>query len=127
MIRTSSLTQFYTTKVMSDRHEMIADAPIEKGGGGAGFGAHELLEAALAVCINMAVRMYATEHAIPLSAVSTQVSLDKTEVGTVYFDYALRLQGALTAEQRRELENAAAQCPVRQTLSRQIQFRAVEA
>jgi organic hydroperoxide reductase OsmC/OhrA len=33
---------------------MIADAPIDMGGGGAGFGADELFEAALAVCINMA-------------------------------------------------------------------------
>jgi putative redox protein len=60
MIRTESLPQTYTTRAMSDRHEMIADAPVDKGGGGTGFGAHELLEAALAVCINMAVQVYAT-------------------------------------------------------------------
>jgi uncharacterized OsmC-like protein len=56
MIRTQSLPRAYQTAFSNGRHEIVADAPIDKGGGGTAFGAHELLEASLAVCINMAVR-----------------------------------------------------------------------
>lgn len=56
MISTRSLQERYQTIASNSRHELAADAPAEKGGDGAGFSAHELLEAALAVCVNMAVR-----------------------------------------------------------------------
>jgi len=44
MMRTQSLPQAHRTAVGNGRHEIVADAPINKGGGGA----HELLEAVLA-------------------------------------------------------------------------------
>ena len=39
-----------------------SDNTPDKGGKGAGFRPHELLEAALACCMNMSVRMYAESH-----------------------------------------------------------------
>jgi putative redox protein len=125
MIRTRSLPQRYTTALSNGRQEVFADAPIEKGGGGAGLGAHELLEAALAVCINMAVRMHADQHTIPLSSVTTRVSIQRPDGHTVRFDYGIELSGPLSAAQREELEAAARACPVRQTLSKHLEFRAM--
>jgi putative redox protein len=124
VIRAQSLPQAYRTTVSND--EIAANAPIDKGGGGAGFGAHELLEAALAVCINMAVRMHASEHSIPLESVSTRVRLDRPHPNTVSFKYKLDLVGPLSDQQRRQLEHAASICQVRQTLSKRIEFRALE-
>lgn len=57
MIETRSLPKAYRGVATNSQCEMHTDAPLAKGGGGTGFGAHELLEAALATCVNMAVRM----------------------------------------------------------------------
>jgi putative redox protein len=49
----------FDTWFTNGKHEGHCDAPVEKGGGDAGFGPHELLEAALAGCLNIWVRVYA--------------------------------------------------------------------
>ena len=122
MIHTHSLEGAYKTAVENGRHELIADAPVSKGGGAAGFGAHELLEAALAVCINMAVRMYADAQAIALESVATRVKIEHSAPDAVRFEYSLELGGAITPQERERLEAAARVCPVRQTLSKRIEF-----
>jgi putative redox protein len=127
VIRTQSLVQAYQTRVTNDRQMLAADAPVDKGGGAAGFGAHELLEAALAVCINMAVRMHADARTIPLESASTRVQLVRPNPETICFDFALELAGPLSDDQRAELRAAARTCPVRQTLSRRIEFNELDA
>jgi putative redox protein len=112
--------------VSTGRHEVVADAPIDKGRGGTGFGAHELLEAALAVCISMAVRMYAAAHSIPLEHVSTHVHLRRPAADRVVFEYSLELQGPLSSEQRERLAQAAQGCQVSQTLSKRLEFKAAK-
>lgn len=124
MISTQSLSSRFQTTANNGRHEIAADAPIDKGGGGVGFSAHELLEASLAVCVNMAVRMYAAEHSIPLESTTTRVRLQRPTPDTVSFEYAVELTGPLSASQLHELQEAARACPVRDTLSKRIEFRA---
>ena len=104
MMRTQSLPRAYQTAVGNGRHEIVADAPTDKGGGSTGFGAHELLEASLAVCINMAVRMRAAEQSIPLEHVSTAVRLQRPDPDRVVFEFSLALSGPLSIEQRLALE-----------------------
>jgi putative redox protein len=125
-MRTRSLLGAYRTAVSNGRHEIVADAPIDKGGGGTGFGAHELLEAALAACINMSVRMYATAQSIPLEDVSTEGSIETPCPDQVVFEYSLELQGLLNNEQRKLLARAAQECPVSQTLSKRLEFKAAK-
>lgn len=125
MIKVQSLLEQFRSTVSNGTHEICTDAPVGKGGGGAGFGAHDLLEASLATCINMAVRMHAEKHAIPLQSVSTQVQLERPDTERVIFSFALELEGSLSSEQRLELERVADTCPVRQTLSKKLEFRAV--
>lgn len=125
MIRTESLEGAYRTAVKNGRHELIADAPVSKGGGGMGFGAHELLEAALAVCINMAVRMCADAEGMALESTKTSVTIRQADADIVCLEYALELTGSLSHEQRERLEAAARSCPVRQTLSKRIEFVAL--
>lgn len=125
VIRTESFPQAYRTRVMNDGHELASDAPLNKGGDGAGFGPHELLEAALAACINMAVRMHANQHSIPLRAVTTRVTLDRAKPGIVCFEYSMDMEGPLSSDQCRQLERAAEECPVRKTLSSRLEFKAL--
>jgi len=104
------------------RHTGMADAPEEKGGKEAGFNPRELLEAALASCLNIMLRVYAQKHDIPLEHVMVSVTLDQRNAAEAVFEYTLELEGPLTEAQRRELVQETRSCPVHQTLSGKISF-----
>jgi putative redox protein len=127
MIKCLSKESNFETFFTDDRHEGTIDAPADKGGGGAGFGPHELLEAALAGCLNITLRKYAASHNIPLAGATTWVSLNRQIPEETIFEYGLELQGPITAAQRQELIQAAAACAVHQTLSRKISFNCLSA
>src|SRR4051794_27220970 len=112
MIRSSSLSVPYQTAFTNGSHDGVADVPIEKGGAGQGFGPHELLEAAVATCLTMTVRMYAAKHGLPVAAARCEVSIDRSVPNTATLHYALTFDGPLTDEQTAQLRAAASQCPV---------------
>jgi putative redox protein len=121
MIRAKSQPTPYQTCFSDGEHEGISDTTADKGGQHSGFRPHDLLEAALATCVSMTVRMYAEHHGIPLRGVTANVSLDRGADEAV-FRYDVELDGDLTTEQRARLLRAAAACPVRRTLSKRIRF-----
>lgn len=127
MITTQSHAEAYQTAFSNPEGvEGQADAPRSKGGDGAGFGPHELLEAALATCLNMAVRMRAAKLGIPLDAVATSVELDRSRPESVTFNYRVEISGDVDPALRQALEEAATTCPVRQTLSKGLIFQSVD-
>lgn len=126
MVTTESASRPYVTIARNGRIAIQLDAPVAKGGGGEGFGSHDLLEASVAVCINMAVRMYAVANGIPLAGVSTQVELSKPDATTTRFNYSVQLEGEFTPGQRATLYEAARRCPVKEALSRRIEFHALD-
>ncbi len=117
MIKCLSKEKNFETFFTNGRHEGTCDVPAEKGGGDAGFRPLELLEAALASCLNIWLRIYATRHNIPLAGLVTEVSLNRQVTGKGVLEYGLELDGPITAGQRQELLKAAESCPVYQTLS----------
>ena len=123
MIRSRELGEGYRTEFSNERLQAVADMPVDKGGQGAGFRPHELLEAALATCLSMTVRIAARKYGYPLQDVAVWVSVDRSTPGEVFMDYELRLDGDLTHEQREHLSRAAANCPVGQTLAAAPQLR----
>ena len=122
MIVSTSETLPYLTRFSDGFHEAASDTTADKGGGNAGFRPHDLLEAALATCVNMTVRMCAERQAMPLRAVETTVRLDRSRRDEALFQYHVELEGDLSTAQKEELLRAAASCPVRRTLSNQIRF-----
>jgi putative redox protein len=122
MIRCKSGEAQYQSLFSNGKFDGFSDATEDKGGRGSGFRPHELLEAALASCMNIHLRMYADHHGIPLSEVMTQVSLHRS-AGEVVFEYAIELDGSLPDDQRNKLMQIAETCPVRLTLSNDISFR----
>jgi putative redox protein len=112
----------YQTRFSDGEHQGISDTTADKGGQHSGFRPHDLLEAALATCVNMTVRMYADNHAIPLRSVTTKVSIDRGIPDEAVFRYEVDLDGELTAGQKDKLWHAANACPVRRTLSKEIRF-----
>jgi len=122
MICAKSEAARYQTSFSDGEHACRADTTADKGGASSGFRPHGLLEAALATCVNMTVRMYADHHEIPLQAVTTRVSIDRADPARVVFRYEIDLAGDLTEQKKERLLGAASACPVRKTLSRKIEF-----
>jgi putative redox protein len=117
----------YLTRFSDGKHDAASDASTAKGGQGAGFGPHELLEAALAACVNIWVRMQAAQHGIPLDGISVTVSLERDDPHETVYDCGVILEGALSEAQRTTLLEAAQACPVRRTLAKKPCFRLREA
>jgi putative redox protein len=113
----------YQTTFSNGKHTAYADTTEDKGGKSSGFRPHELLEAALATCLNMHLRMYADTHDISLDEVQTTVTLDRSLPNDVIFKYSIDLIGPLTKEQRQRLFQIAKTCPVHKTLLKVISIQ----
>ncbi|MBI9083618.1 MAG: OsmC family protein [Desulfobacterales bacterium] len=123
MISADSEQPHYKTQFTNGKSVSFSDTTFDKGGSGAGFRPHDLLEAALASCMNMSIRMFAQEHAIPLFSVSTTVTLDRSTPDETCFEYRVKLSGDLSAVDRKRLIDVTTSCPVRRTLSQKLTFR----
>ena len=121
MIETKSTNQDYHCLVTNGKFTYDSDAPPSKGGLSNGLRPHELLEAALATCINITIRMTAKEKNINLDYVSTQVDLDISDTKTT-FKYKITLDEKLNASDRDFLMNIIDFCAVKQTLTKQLVF-----
>ena len=117
MIHAANEGSGYRTSFTNGNTTSVADMPIANGGSGEGFGPHDLLEAALATCIVITARKYASEHQLPLSSLECEVGIDRTVAGSVAFDFQLKLEGELTPQQKQGLLEAVSRCPVARTLT----------
>lgn len=126
MITATSEGSNYRTSFSNGMHTAVADASAKNGGADAGFRPHDLVEASLACCINIWLRMYSARHEIPLESVTTMVELDRTEAGVSKFKWKVTLSGNLTPAQHQRLLAAAEACPVRRTLEQTLQFPVIE-
>lgn len=122
MIRADSQPIKYQTEFTNGAHISTSDTTADKGGANLGFRPHELLEAALATCMNMTLRMAAEQYGIPLSSVSITVSLNRKEPKEPVFEYSVQFDGALSEAQKSQLLAAVEKCPVRNTLSQPLRF-----
>ena len=127
MIRAFAEEENYLTKFSNGTGAGYADVLGAQGGTGTGFRPSELLEAALATCMNITLRMYAANHKMPLEDVSTEVTLESGADETV-FRFEVRLIGeGLTDEQRSRLIEIANACSVKKKLSKPIRLIACRA
>ncbi|MEK7761373.1 MAG: OsmC family protein [Nitrospirota bacterium] len=124
MIEVTSDDSRYQTRFTNGAHSAIADTTRDKGGSESGFRPHDLLEAALASCVNITIRMAADQHGLALSDVTTRVRLDRSKPEETIFECEVELLGELSEEDRARLLDVAEKCPVRHTLSKRIGFRA---
>lgn len=116
---------------------VIADEPVDLGGGGLGPGPYELLLSSLGTCTAMTLRMYADRKKWALDRVGVALHHEKihaadcedceTAEGKVDdIRIELELEGELTAEQRARLHEIAHKCPVHRTLTSEIKIRVSE-
>lgn len=122
MITSESTKEDFHCELTNGMKTIDSDAPVLKDGLGNGFRPHELLEAALASCISIMIRMIAKEKNIKLDTVATQINIDKTCDKTI-FRYKILLDNNLDKEDREFLMNVIDYCAVKQTLSKQLEFK----
>ena len=123
MTTASISTQNYLVKLQNGRHEFLADEPVEKGGEDAGPGPDELLEASLASCTAVTLRMYADRKKWPVAEIEVTVGLERIEKKTV-FTKSIRINGNIDEAQRQRLREIAELCPVSRTLLGEIEIKA---
>jgi putative redox protein len=117
MIESTEQNDGYVVRFTNGSYTAPGDMPVEKGGFGQGFRPHELLEAALATCLTMTVRIAAEKFGYPLIRAVARVELDRGNPEAIIFNCALDLDGELDDTQRARLLRAAEHCPVGQTLA----------
>lgn len=126
MITSKSLEQKYLASFTDGSHEAQADTGPEYGGQGAGFKPVDLLEAALANCVSMVLRIAADKRGIPLEGVTVTVRLNRENKAEAVFEQHVEFAGDITDEQKGVLLRAATGCPVKKILSGAVSFRDME-
>ena len=105
----------FRTRIKSDRNELFSDVSVELGGEDAGLDPHQLLEASLAACTLMTLKMYAKRKDMYVGELKVDVKIEKegkdTEfVRTIHFD------PHLTDDCRNKLLEIADKCPIHKVL-----------
>lgn len=123
----------FTTAIQTKKHTMIADEPASVGGSDFGPSPYEYLNAALAACTVMTLKMYAERKKWDLQEVfvyishsrmhsdDLQVEVDKPK----YMDHIskkLKFVGNLDASQKERLKEIASRCPVHKTIASEVIF-----
>lgn len=113
--------QKYKTELQAKNHIITADEPNDVGGQNLGFTPTELLEASLAACTAMTLRMYADKKEWDLKQVNVQVGF-KRNIATqhVTFKKEIELVGDLDAEQRQKLLEMGSKCPIERMITGEI-------
>lgn len=122
MIKSTSTEQDFHCELTNNRMTIDSDAPEFKGGQYNGFRPHELLESALASCINISIRTIAKKKNIKIEKVETQVEIEKTNDKSI-FNYSISLDNNLDEKDKEFLMNIIDLCAVKQTLSKQLDFK----
>ena len=116
----------YETELTNGTHAILSDTSRDGVGGQAGLRPHELLEAALASCMAMTIRMVADEHSLDLGEVIVSVNVVREDEESIY-DYLVELPDGLSSAERQLLLGAAAICPVSRTLRKRVSLRLADA
>jgi putative redox protein len=105
--------------VISGKHSVVTDQPVEDGGHDDGMGPVELFVGSLASCVGYFVARYCARHQIPCEGFTMEADWTFAEqphrVGSV--ELRLNLPSAVTPEQRDKLLKVAHGCTVHQSLT----------
>jgi putative redox protein len=100
-------------------HEFVVDVSPADGGNDAGPNPHDLYDAALGACKALTVMLYTRKRGIAVEDVEVVVERDASaeRSGTYALDTRLRIRGAVSDSQLRELEAVAHKCPVHKLMT----------
>ncbi|MDO1501582.1 alpha/beta fold hydrolase [Winogradskyella maritima] len=123
----------FTTTIQTENHAFIGDEPASIGGSDFGPSPYEFLNAGLASCTAMTLKMYAERKKWDLKEVYVYTTYSKKHAEDLpegseapkkldYINKKLKLVGNLDAKQREKLTDIASRCPVHKTLASEVIF-----
>ncbi len=126
----------FTTSIQTKRHSMIADEPVSIGGDDFGPSPYEYLNAGLAACTVMTLKMYAQRKNWDLQEVFVYISHSKKHSDELeldietpgYLDHIskkLKFVGNLDTSQKQRLKEIASRCPVHKTIASEVVFNTI--
>ncbi|MFS4418309.1 alpha/beta fold hydrolase [Maribacter sp. 2307ULW6-5] len=121
----------FTTSIQTKRHAFIADEPGSVGGDDFGPSPYEFLNAGLAACTAMTLKLYAERKKWDLREVFVYITYSKKHSDDLKLDLdepkrldhlqkKLRFVGNLDTAQRQRLAEIASKCPVHKTLQSEV-------
>ena len=124
----------FERQIAVGRHNLVADEPVNAGGGNAGPDPYDYLLTALGACTSMTVGFYARRNKLPLEDIKVSLwhsriyARDCEECETKQglldrIDLEVELTGSLSEAQHAKLIEIAAKCPVHRTLTSEINIR----
>ena len=122
MISAESGDERYCSQLSNGSAYIQADTTASKGGSGDYFRPHDLLCAAFASCLNITVRMLLEKMGLKYDKVVTKVDLDRSQENQALFLYDIQIVGDIDTRIKEEIVAKALNCPVKNTLSRNITF-----
>jgi putative redox protein len=109
---TGATTPRYRVDLQVRAHELIADEPVDRGGGDLGPKPFGLLASALAACTAITLRMYAIRKGWELTSLEVDVRYDLSDDNTASFARTVTVPSDLDDEQRERLAEVAERTPV---------------
>lgn len=126
----------FRTELFAHGFPLVADEPVEAGGGNEGPSPYDYLLAALGACTGMTLQLYARSKGWPLEDVVVRLSHQKVHAedcrdceekgGQIdSIERELELHGELEEAQRQRLLQIADRCPVHRTLTGEVRIGTV--
>jgi putative redox protein len=116
MIQSTIEAEAYRVTHSNSRHTFYADEPEALGGKDSAPTPDELLEAALASCTLVTLRMYTNHKQWNVGVIKIKVSLVREKEKTI-ITRELNFENELSEEQKQRLAQVAKACPVSKTLA----------
>jgi len=121
----------FTTQIQTKKHTMIADEPETVNGDDFGPSPYEYLNAGLAACTAMTLKLYAQRKKWDLQEVfvylthskkhSDELEVNLEKPGYLdHIDKKLKFIGSLDEKQKNRLKEIASKCPVHKTLQNEV-------
>jgi uncharacterized OsmC-like protein len=105
--------------IMSGKHRIITDQPVEDAGQDAGMTPVELFVGSVASCVGYFVGQFCVRHSIPREGLTVDAEWSTAEgphrVGTI--DLAIHLPHRITPQQKERLLKVAHGCTVHQSIA----------
>jgi putative redox protein len=106
----------HVQQIVSGHHHLTADEALSAGGSDAGFAPRELLLASLGSDTAVALRKHAAQHEWSLGKITVGVRWSRDSAGRDHIERRLSFARSLTAEQKEQLLQVAAETPVTSVL-----------
>jgi putative redox protein len=116
MVQSTIGAENYRVTHSNGRHSFFADEPEVLGGKDTAPAPDELLEASLASCTLVTLRMYTNHKQWNVGAINVSVSLIREKEKSI-ITRSLHFENELSDEQKQRLAQVAKACPVSKTLA----------